>query len=73
MLINCERRSLDKEKQKEKRSTSQLWIILVLCIWLLAIKMKSLEVYCTFNFFCSMPLSILKFKLPASLLKSASM
>ena len=28
MLINCERRSLDKEKQKEKRS-SQLWIILV--------------------------------------------
>ena len=29
MLINWERRSLDKEKQKEKRSTSQLWIILV--------------------------------------------
>lgn len=26
MLINCERRSLDKEKQKEKRS-SQLWIL----------------------------------------------
>jgi len=28
MLINCERRSLDKEKQKEKRS-SQLWILVV--------------------------------------------
>ena len=52
MLINCERRSLDKEKQKEKRSTSQLWIILVLCIWLLAIKMKSLEVLLNiYNFF----------------------
>ena len=75
MLINCERRSLDKEKQKEKRSTSQLWIILVLCIWLLAIKMKSLEVLLHIQFFVrSMPLSIIgNFKLPASLLKSTSM
>ena len=75
MLINCERRSLDKEKHKEKRSTSQLWIILVLCIWLLAIKMKSLEVLLHIQFFVrSMPLSIIgNFKLPASLLKSTSM
>ena len=72
MLINCERRSLDKEKQKEKRSTSQLWILVVHYL-AAGNKMKSLEVYCTFNFLCSMPLSIGKFKLSASLLKSTSM
>ena len=72
MLINCERRSLDKEKQKEKRS-SQLWIILV--VHLAAgnkneITRSLLHIQL---FFCSMPLSIGKFKLPASLLKSTSM
>jgi len=38
-------------QRKTERKKDLASFEFLLCIWLLAIKMKSLEVYCTFNFF----------------------